>query len=537
MLGRRGRHRLAMPSPGDTISGEDHDAGLNLGQIRLGEELKVAVDLACVYLLLFLCLIYAGYGITKLLLPVSLGKWRFLVAPFAGYAVIVILLRSLNTHVLTGEQSVAVTLVAVTGLNAFAFARVRRPSPSGLWKESLAPVILSLLVYVVAVVPLLSYGFLTAVGTNGDVEQYLASAEYARQLTVSDFGAASPNPMRDVALAAARPSMGGEGFSHVLLLVATLLRWPALHAFAPTSAFFVAANAVATFLFARQALGLSLRASAIAGSLLGLNSLILWACLFNFGRQVAALPLLPVAALAFDASVKCTSWRSVLFASLLFAAAVVTYLPASLLLLLSMGIFVTFTVVTQRRLPRGVKAAGAVVALGVLPLATDLPRIARSFEHLLDNNIVNGTPVSSNPLPSDYLPVGHVYGLSYYTWPEPEPSVVRLGQVLGNAAGPAEVLLVVLFLSLGAIGLWHTLATRRLLPSSLAIACTVFLLVMRFALHDRYSYFKSVTFTAFVGPPASGYSALFSSGRQRAGLGGGRGACSARVPHRCLSQP
>lgn len=457
--------------------------------------MRVLIDLVALYLFLVVGLAYLGYGATRLLLPVSLWRWQPLLTPFLGYAVVTIVFHSLNTSWLNAEQSTVVLLTLTTGLNAFAVARRGRLRAHPTWKDDLIPMLLSFGVYIGATIPLISYGFITVVGTNGDVEQYLAGADYIRRFNLSALATAPPNPLLDLAAKLTGP-FGGWGFTYILSLVTLILGWSGEKAFAPLLAFLVAANVIAMHLFARSVLGLSWRGSAFASFALGVNGLLLWTGFFNYGRQVAVLPLLPVAALAFLASFRHRSWRSILFAALLFAAVTITYRPATLLLLVSMSIFAAMTIVRGRHRLRLAATIGAPLALGFLPLGASLPEYMTRISRVFSERVLSGSPISKTPLFSEFLPLNHLYGLSYYVWPAPEPAGERLSSTLVWVVNNSETGAVALSLALGIYALWRTTRAGRDMALSLTMASALFLGAMRL-IDDRYSYFKILTFSSF----------------------------------------
>ncbi|TAK33768.1 MAG: hypothetical protein EPO21_11850 [Chloroflexota bacterium] len=477
----------------------------------------MVLALAEVYLILAVYLAYVGFGVTHLLLPISLQRWRLILMPFLGYAVTVLIFAGLNTYLLTGQQITLVLLAAATGLNLLAVLRLKDRHTHSAWRDSLLPILLSLATYAIATLPLLNYGMLTIVGTNGDVEQYLGSAEYVRQYSVPAMAAAPPNPLQSLALWVVSDPLGNMGFSYVLALVAILLRWPVLQVFAPTVAFFVAANAVTAYLFARISLRMSARGGALTALAVGLNSLILWAGFFNYGRQIASLSLLPLGAIAFATCLEEFKPRSTLLAALLFAALALTYWPAAALLLASMTLFTVITIAGGLRAPAKGKLVGVgtatfvILAIGSLPLAANLLKLSRvmfdawhetergtagTFAQTWLSNLLGIRIVS--PLPDFFLPIEHVFGLAYYVWPKPESAVVRFGPIPGQILDSTETLIAVLALCLSLYGFWRAARSKRYMVASLAVMAALQLAGVRFLSHNTYYYFKTLTFSAFL---------------------------------------
>ncbi|MCL4552754.1 MAG: hypothetical protein M1305_04280, partial [Candidatus Marsarchaeota archaeon] len=86
----------------------------------------------------------------------------------------------------------------------------------------------------------------------------------------------------------------------------------------------------------------------------------------------------------------------------------------------------------------------------------------------------------------------------YYVWPKPEPITQRLGPTLAGAVDLLSPVVIAICLLLSLYALWLTVKARRHLALSLVVGSMLFLAVTRFPLNDRYSYFKSLTFSTFV---------------------------------------
>lgn len=444
-----------------------------------------------------LALAYVGFGPAWLLAPVSLARWRLLLAPILGCAVISVAFSIGAGAWLSAGQLTLGVLILATALNAVALV-LDRPWPRvQLTTGHLGPALVLLASLAAALAPLVSYGFVTIVGVNGDVEIYLSTAECLLRHPAASIATAPPNPLRDLASTTANGALSDMGFSYVLSFMAAITGKPSVQLFAVLIAVLLALNAAAVYVFARAPLALSVAPAALVGLATALNALIVWSGLFNYGRQVAALPLLPVTGLALWACLMAPTWRSVAFASLMFAAIGITYWPAALWASLCAGLLVVLSVALPgwRRWLRTAAltlclGAGAFVAL----LGQRLPSVASGFL----SSLAAGQPVSSNPLPTDFLPLTHLYGLAYYIWPEPLPTSQWLGPSLGPAVEAAAPAVAIVCGLLGALGLWRAVVRRELLPVALVLGSAAFLGVTQLGLNDRYSHFKAVTFAVFV---------------------------------------
>lgn len=505
---------------------------------------NLILDLLAVLLVLPLSLAYVGYGVTRLVLPVSLRRWRLLIAPFVGYAIVVIGFWLLQSRWLNGEWTTVAVLAGATALNAVVLGRCWRagashrrggetvraagwgpgqsPAPESpcdavprdcvdvsvaarasswwrtIWGEVAVPASIALVVYLLALIPIVSYGYATAIGTNRDVEQYLAMGDYYRQFAVPTLATAAPNPLREIAL---KMMSGGyneglRGVGYLLAFLLSILNCPALRVFAPTMALLASANVVATYVLARASLGLNRRASSLAALLLGLNGLILWTAFFNYAKQMAVIPLLPMALVAYGVLLRRPSWRSAGFAGLMVAAVALTYWPGTVWLLAAIGVVSVLTAVGRPRLRKVLLVAIGVLVVALVPLARSLEVYGGLMLRVLTRNVAGGTRLSGEWGVDHFLPLEHLYGLAHYVWPRPLSAVERLGPTFGPLAESASSALLVVCAALAAFGVWQALRKRRFMPLAMGLTAVLALAAPLLA-QDYYYYFKSVTLSAF----------------------------------------
>lgn len=289
--------------------------------------MSIALSLLLFAFISTLYLTLLGYGPVKLLLPPDWRAAEGLVAPLAGY-VLLLLLGYYGLR--TGLDLVGVLVVAlvVGALLAGLVLWRRQGERLSLNLGELGPVwLIALLAYLIAVLPLVHYGYLTPIGENWDPENYLPVAEYLTQVPVGRIEEMPPNPLRD--LNAHPPRIGLTlGFSIAQGVLQSLPGWEARESFAPTLALLRGLTVLALYLLFRRGLRMERRPAIVATLFGGLLALGLWIALFNFGMQVAAMPLVPLALALFVMALRHPSWRPALLAAAAVAALPVSYYPA-----------------------------------------------------------------------------------------------------------------------------------------------------------------------------------------------------------------
>jgi hypothetical protein len=294
--------------------------------------------------------VWCGWGMARLALPPALRPYSGLLAPALGY-VLVVVLGYWGVRTVSGLGPVLLLAIVLGGgLNIVAWRRtgpLRLPATA----EHVPLLVLLVMTLLVGVAPLLSYGHPAIIGAGWDTENYLPTARYLERGPVSAIADAPTNPLRDIN---ADPSRIGLtlGFSIWHGSVNLLTGSEALATFAPLLAWLRALGVLTLYVLLRTTLGLE-RWPALVGALwTSAGALLLWVSYFNFGMQLAAWPLIPLAVTLGIAAVEDAAARGriafpgIVLAGLAFAAVPITYYPA-LTLLAPLAVGVGIAVLAQ----------------------------------------------------------------------------------------------------------------------------------------------------------------------------------------------
>jgi hypothetical protein len=302
-----------------------------------------------------------GYGPVKLLLPSGWRSDEGLLAPLVGY-VLLLLLGYYGVRTALNLAGVLI-LASLVGAVLIALALwLRRGERLELnLREHGWVWLLALLAFLVAVLPLVSYGYLTPIGGNWDPENYLPVTQYLTQVPVDQIGEMPVNPVRD--LNAHPPRIGLTlGFSVLQGVLQQLRGWDARESFAPVLALLRGFAVLALYLLFRRGLRMSQWPALIATFLGGFHALGLWIALFNFGMQMSAMPLVPLALCLFLLALRQPSWRTVLLAAVGVAALPISYYPALTVFVPVAGALGLYELITAEK-RRPVLLAGLATAL------------------------------------------------------------------------------------------------------------------------------------------------------------------------------
>lgn len=242
-------------------------------------------------------LFYLGFG-PVMWLPASLAPYRWLIAPWAGFALLTIATQFLSNapFSVTGLQSGFITVALATIANAASFrrfAKTRRDTDStaGIPYRWLA--LISAGVFVLSVLPVWSYGFPNVIGENWDSEMYLALGEYLKSYSQSNMGAAPPNPTL-FTLLAPPVSERTQAFSYFQAALG-FLPLDSLQTLVPGLALIRALSVPAVYVLFATWLRLPPRIALLASAVFGLNAFLLWITYNSFAMQVPSFGLLPLA--------------------------------------------------------------------------------------------------------------------------------------------------------------------------------------------------------------------------------------------------
>jgi hypothetical protein len=246
---------------------------------------------------LVLC-VYAGWGVCALGLPRSLRSFGGLLTPLVGYALVIWLGYMGVSTILDLRWSLTLLLIVATALNFIAWRRGARPqvarslSQFSILNSQFLPLLgLLAITLLVGVLPLLRYGYLTAIGQGWDTESYLPMAQHLIDYPLVRIPEAPLNPLRD--LVRDPPRIGVTlGFSVFQGMTMLLSRQSALATFAPLLALLRVLGVLAIYIWLRATMGLGRGAALLGAAGASAGALLLWISYFNFGMQMAAWPLL-----------------------------------------------------------------------------------------------------------------------------------------------------------------------------------------------------------------------------------------------------
>lgn len=377
--------------------------------------LEVLVSSAAMAVALF-CF---GYGATRLLLPPAFHSFRHLVTPLVGMALAVVwdylaLFAGLNLTQATWALLGATTALALYVVVRRGHRAPNLPAPPGCpplgGREQLAVLGIALVALAAALAPLARYGYLTIIGENWDYEFYLPLADLLRELPTGALAQAPANPLLETILSRHILPLP-MGFAYLQATLDVLTGRQALDSFAVLLGVLRALAVVAAFVFTRQTLRMSPRAALLAAALTACNGLLLWFTYWNFGLHLASLALLPLAltfgahALMEPARSRRAAARSLALASLFLAALNVTYHPALVAALLTLGALGVHQLVTRSD-RRAVAAQG--VSLLAWTVSLSFPTLGQVEAFLRE--YYDRAPLAIGL--REFVPLSDGYGLS-----------------------------------------------------------------------------------------------------------------------------
>ncbi len=287
----------------------------------------IALELLLFLVVSLAFLSYMGYGLVKLFLPAEWRSYEGLLVPLAGYTLFLLVSYYAVRTAFNLEGALFLALGLATLLNGLALWRCRGAGLALGRREHGPAWLIALLAFLVAVLPLLSYGFSVPIGENWDPENYLPIAAYLQQVPVGRIAEMPANPLLE--MSANPPRIGMTlGFCLLQGTLGLLRGWDPRQVFAPQIALLYALTVVALYLLFRQGFRLGRTAGLLATAGGGLSALALWIAFFNFGMQVSAMPLVPLGLALWLLALRQPSWRTVLLAGLAVAAMPVAYYPA-----------------------------------------------------------------------------------------------------------------------------------------------------------------------------------------------------------------
>jgi hypothetical protein len=245
---------------------------------------------------LALC-VYVGWGAAALGLPEPLRRFAAPLTPLVGYALTIWFGYISLSSGLNLRSSLALLLLLATFLNMTALRRGARLHLGRTFtqlltsKTQLGLLALLLATLAVGVLPLLHYGYLTAIGQGWDTESYLPLAQHLLDYPPTRIADAPPSPLRDLVHDPPHISVT-LGFSAFQGMTMLLSGQSALATFAPLLALLRMLGVLAIYVWLRATMGLGRWAALLGAAGASAGALLLWVGYFNFGMQMAAWPLL-----------------------------------------------------------------------------------------------------------------------------------------------------------------------------------------------------------------------------------------------------
>ncbi len=449
---------------------------------------------------------WCGWGFARLMLPTTLLPFRRLLAPLVGYAMMVVAGYWSVRTVVGLNSALPVLLIFCTMVNILAWRRTGSPWSCRLpvqmtRSEGVALFLLILATIGVGVFPLIHYNQPAAIGDGWDIEVALPIVRYLERVPVAAIATMPDNPLRD--LVAHPPRISHNiGFAVWQGYVDLLGGFEAFVSFTPLIAWLRGLGILAIYALLRIWLGLPAWTALAGAGLASLNALLLWVSYFNFEKQLAGFPLIPLALVIGAAAVeeiaryRLAAWRSAFLAAVVLSALPVTYYPAiTVWAALAAGMGVVRLIEVLRKPAEApspwmlIRAAAALLVLTLMFAAPTVEDYLNGFGFRYSHQVTSLGIF-------DYIPVSVIVGL--------EPFLLsRSGSVAPDsvvyAGGLALGLLVAGALAFGPL---------RLRLAGLLIGGIVYLAWLRWWQAYPYGYMKGAAYVGFV------FSALAAAGIQ-----------------------
>lgn len=438
----------------------------------------LVVDILLPLITASLLAFWVGWGIARLLLPPVLQPWRALLAPLMGYA-LTIVIGYWVVRFLGGLGLALGILLPLGGLcNGLAWWRYGPPRISIALRQYWPALLVAGVGIIIGVAPLLSYGYSAPIGEGWDIENYWPTARYLSRGPVSAIATAPANPLRD--LNASPPRIGLTlGFSIWQGSVDLLGGSEPLTSFAPLLAWLRALGGVGIYVLLQVVFDLRRWSATIAALLSVLNGLLLWVSFFNFGMQLAAWPLIPLAIIVGLAAVQSPRFGEGLVAAAIGLAALpITYYPAlGPVGLMAAGIGIVTLWQTQDRW-RVIRQA---VSFFLVTLLLALPTIPDYFAGF---NYRYSLPLTTLGL-FRFVPLSDIVGLTPFRLrAAPEP--------LNPLAGAAALMMI------GLAGYALVVTPQRARWIGILLGVILFLLYLRFGSGYHYGYLKAAAYVGWL---------------------------------------
>ncbi|HEU5104053.1 MAG TPA: hypothetical protein VFU22_33785 [Roseiflexaceae bacterium] len=492
---------------------------------------------------------WCGWGMARLALPAALHPYRALLTPLLGYALAIVVGYWFVWSISGLGPAVVALLLATGALNVLAW-RMTGPPRLGTLREHLPILLIAFATLLVSIAPLLHYGHPAVIGGGWDIETALPTARYLERGPIASIATAPSNPLRD--LVRDPPRIGKTlGFAIWQGSLDILTQIEAILTFTPLLAWLRALGVLAVYVLFRATLGLRRGPALLGAALTSAGALMLWIGYFNFEKQMAAWPLIPLGLLIGVATVEELAsptkdqgpktntglnkpWSLVLgpwsrlgvalTAALALTAQVVAYYPAlTLWVPLAAGLAAAVLIERTRPIPRLLLATVALAALTALLSAPAILDYWHGFAYRYNEQLTTLGVFF-------YIPATDILGLTPYLHGQPEPPPLLAWARAGLAAFGVLALAGLLLPTTKnqrsttkdqtvrpwslVVGPWSS--SYRLRWWGMLLGALAYLAWLRWWQQYPYAYMKGAAYAgfAFMGLAAAGCQALLSV-RQR----------------------
>lgn len=283
--------------------------------------------ITAVYLISILLILFvSGFGLTFLLLPAQLERFRLAVTPIVGLAALVVFTGYFNIMGLPTRKGAPMTLAVLALLDVIVFWKQRRRlSLRGTYYR---PFLFSLFGTVACAWPMFDLGPGYMGFVNRDVLIYTATARHLQDFTYSNPPAYAPDHpiqyiVHDILLT---ERIGSQFF---LSSVSSLMHLDPKPVYMPVifALYFLAP--LALFSLLTGFLGMSIRISSLATFLLAISSISGFGYIYQLLAQSQGVPLMILTIGLVIHCLRTGEWKCVALASLLAVATVSTYVEIS----------------------------------------------------------------------------------------------------------------------------------------------------------------------------------------------------------------
>lgn len=355
---------------------------------------------------LFGLFLACGAGATKLLIPEKLKPNEALITPIVGLAVFIVLSYAFSFFGFGSDTWIWLVLAVAAALYVFA-GRIRGWTIPFSVREHGLPLLLGLAVFVIGVAPLVNAGYLTGIGTNGDIINYCLPADYLLHHGLGTAALIAPvNPIS--AINHIWFPLGARLGTNLLVAGAcSLFRLAPHQVFFPLINFLMGMAIPAVWVLCRNGLRLSITAARLSLVALAAGNLMYWGSYDGFLSQQLMLALLPAVFAAGFVFIDRPNAKSAVFCAVLFSPVIASYEFALIYPAIALGIYFAVSVVREKNFREFVWPAAclglSLAALNLLVIirrgfslndSAASPEFATAASRAVSGNIRYFTPVS-----------------------------------------------------------------------------------------------------------------------------------------------